>query len=106
MLREARPLTAVRASVDELIAKKLRYLVPMAIIFIVGYIGLTVLAGFAKGVLALKVVGGFNLGFLLIACNYVLSWMLAIVYARIANTVFDPRARELATAMAGAGASA
>jgi len=93
---------AAHAAIRALIVEKLRYLVPMTIIFVIGYIGLTVLAGFAKGVTGLKVAGGFNLGFLLIACNYVLSWVLAIIYVRIANRVFDKLAGEAAAAVAGA----
>ena len=82
--------TANDDTIRRLIAAKVRFLVPMLIIYMVGYIGLTVLAGFAKGFMALKVVGSLNLGFVLIAFNYLLSWVLAIVYAHVANTVFDP----------------
>jgi len=85
-------LEAAHASIKVLIAAKLKFLVPMTIIFMVAYIGLTVLAGFAKGLLATKIIGSLNLGFVLIAFNYVLSWTLAIVYERIANGTFDPLA--------------
>jgi uncharacterized membrane protein (DUF485 family) len=93
---------AAHAAIRALIAEKLRYLVPMTIIFVIGYIGLTVLAGFAKGVTGLKIVGGFNLGFLLIAGNYLLSWSLAIVYVRVANRTFDKLAGDAAAALSGA----
>ena len=92
MVRNGASLEAAHASVRQLIAEKLKYLVPMTIIFMVGYIGLTVLAGFAKDLMGIKVIGSVNLGFVLIALNYVLSWVLAIVYGRIANSVFDPLA--------------
>ena len=75
----------------QLIAEKLKYLVPMTIIFMVGYIGLTVLAGFAKGLMGIKVIGSVNLGFVLIALNYVLSWVLAIVYGTSLPTRFSIR---------------
>jgi uncharacterized membrane protein (DUF485 family) len=94
---EAR-LEAAHAAVRSLVAAKLRFLVPMTIIFMVGYIGLTVIAGFAKGLMAVKVVGSLNLGFALIAFNYVLSWVLALVYERIANKIFDPLASSAAAA--------
>ena len=77
---------AAHASIRALIAEKLKYLVPMTIIFMVGYIGLTVLAGFGKSIMGIKVAGAFNVGYLLITLNYVLSWVLAIVYVRIANS--------------------
>lgn len=105
MIRDAGSIEAAHAAIRELTAEKLRYLAPLTIIFLVGYIGLTALAGFAKGVMGLKVIGGLNLGFVLIACNYVLSWALAIIYVRLANRVFDPKAREAAAAISGAGGS-
>jgi uncharacterized membrane protein (DUF485 family) len=94
MLLYGTSLEAAHASVRELIAEKLKYLVPMTIIFMVGYIGLTILAGFAKDLMGMRVVGSVNLGFSLIALNYVLSWVLAIVYGRLAAGKFDPLAAE------------
>ena len=43
-----------------------------------------------------KVVGAVNLGFVLIAFNYLLSWGLAILYGRIAADKFDPLAAKAA----------
>jgi uncharacterized membrane protein (DUF485 family) len=106
MTCDARSLEAAHASLRELTAAKRKYLVPMTITFMVGYIGLTVLAGFAKGLMRTQVVGAFNLGFFLIAVNYVLSWVLAILYVRVANRVFDPLVRKAAAAINSAGASA
>lgn len=106
MTRDTHQLEAAHASVRALIRAKIKYLVPMTIIVMVGYIGLTVLAGFAKGLMGTKVVDGVNLGFALIAFNYVLSWILAVVYVRIANDIFDPLADKAATALAASGASA
>ena len=56
MVRNGASLEAAHASVRQLIAEKLKYLVPMTIIFMVGYIGLTVLAGFARDLMAVKVI--------------------------------------------------
>jgi uncharacterized membrane protein (DUF485 family) len=98
MARNEARLEAARAAVQSLVAAKLRFLVPMTIIFMVGYIGLTVIAGFAKGLMAVKIVGSLNLGFALIGLNYVLSWTLALVYERIANKIFDPLASKAAAA--------
>jgi uncharacterized membrane protein (DUF485 family) len=98
MARNEARLEAAQAAVRSLVAAKLRFLVPMTIIFMVGYVGLTVIAGFAKGLMAVKVVGSLNLGFTLIAFNYVLSWVLALVYERIANNIFDRLASRAAAA--------
>jgi uncharacterized membrane protein (DUF485 family) len=73
-----------------LIDTKRRAIVPMIAIYVVGYMGLSVLAGFGRGVLGIKVLGPVNLGFVLIAGNYVMSWALAIVYARISAKSHDP----------------
>jgi uncharacterized membrane protein (DUF485 family) len=89
-------LEAAHASIRLLVGEKLRYLVPMMITFMTSYIGLTVLAAFAKAFVGTKVVGSVNLGFVLIAFNYVLSWGLAIAYSSIARNRFDPLAARAA----------
>jgi uncharacterized membrane protein (DUF485 family) len=101
MANNGTSLEAAHASLKALIAVKLKYLVPMTIIFMVGYIGLTILAGFAKGLMGTKILGSVNLGFVLIAFNYVLSWVLAIVYGRIAAEKFDPLAAKAAAEITG-----
>ena len=103
MVRNGTSLEAAHASVKQLIAEKLKYLVPMTVIFMVGYIGLTILAGFAKDLMGTRVIGSINLGFVLIALNYVLSWVLAIVYGRIAADKFDPLAARAAAEISGRG---
>ena len=89
-------LEAAHASIRVLIGEKLRYLVPMTVVFMTSYIGLTILAAFAKGLVGTKVIGSVNLGFVLIAFNYVLSWGLAIAYGVIAKNKFDPLAAHAA----------
>jgi uncharacterized membrane protein (DUF485 family) len=96
MTRRDAQSTAAQESVRSLVAAKLRLLIPMTVIFMTGYIGLTVLAGFAQGLMAVKVIGPLNLGYTLIAVNYLMSWVLALVYERIANNRFDPLASKVA----------
>ena len=85
-------LDAAHASVRAFIGEKLKYLVPMTVLFMTCYVGLTVLSGFARDLVGMKVVGPVNLGFALIALNYLLSWLLALRYGRIAQSRFDPLA--------------
>jgi len=92
MARDEAALEAAHGSVRQLIAEKLKYLVPMTIVFMTSYIGLTILAGFAKSLMGTQLIGSLNLGFALIAFNYLLSWGLAIVYGRVAADRFDPLA--------------
>jgi uncharacterized membrane protein (DUF485 family) len=103
MARNGKSLEAAHASLKKLIAEKLKYLVPMTVIFMVGYISLTILAGFASDSMGTKVIGSLNLGFVLIAFNYLLSWGLAIVYGRVAAAKFDPVAATAAMQITGRG---
>ena len=103
MARNRTSLEDAHASVKELIAEKVRYLVPMMIIFIVCHIGLTVFAGFAKDLMCMKIVGSIHLGFMLLRLNYLLSWILAIIYGRVAAGKFDPLAARVAMEITGRG---
>ncbi len=78
------------AEFHALIDAKRRSIVPMIVIYAVGYMGLSVLAGFGRGILGVKVLGPVNLGFVLIAGNYVMSWALAVIYARVSRNSHDP----------------
>jgi len=73
-----------------LVATKLRCIAPMIAVYLTAYLGLSILCGFAKPVLGTKVLGPVNLGFALIALNYLVAWVLAVIYARVANRVHDP----------------
>jgi len=103
MARNGTSMEAAHATVRQLISEKLSYLVPMTVIFMVGYIGLTVLAGFARDLMGTKVIGSVNLGFVLIAFNYLMSWVLAVIYGHIAAGRFDPLATRAALEIAGRG---
>jgi uncharacterized membrane protein (DUF485 family) len=97
------PAMAVAPLITTLIDAKIRLFTPMIIIYLVGYIGLTALAGFAKGFMALKVIGALNVGFFLIACTYVLSLVIALAYVRIANATLDPIVQKVVSALRGRG---
>jgi uncharacterized membrane protein (DUF485 family) len=97
------PAMAVAPSITTLIDAKIRFFTPMIIIYLVGYIGLTALAGFAKGFMALKVIGALNVGFFLIVCTYVLSLIIALAYVRIANSTLDPMVQKVVCALRGRG---
>jgi uncharacterized membrane protein (DUF485 family) len=78
------------ADVAALVATKLRYIAPMIAVYQTAYLGLSILSGFAKPLLGTKVLGPLNLGFALIALNYLVAWVLAVIYARVASRVHDP----------------
>ena len=78
------------AEFKTLVDAKQRAIVPMMVIYVVGYLGLSILAGFGRGLLGTKVLGSVNLGFVLIAGNYLMSWLLGVAYARISAHRHDP----------------
>jgi uncharacterized membrane protein (DUF485 family) len=88
-----------------LIDAKQRSIVPMIVIYVVGYMGLSILAGFGRGILGTKVLGAVNLGFVLIAGNYVMSWVLGIVYARISANRHDPLVKVVVDKARGSAAA-
>jgi uncharacterized membrane protein (DUF485 family) len=93
------------AEFKTLIDAKQRSIVPMVIIYMVGYLGLSVLAGFGRGILGIKVLGAVNLGFVLIAGNYLMSWALAVVYARISSNRHDPLVKVVVDKARASGAA-
>jgi uncharacterized membrane protein (DUF485 family) len=78
------------AEFKTLVDAKQRSIIPMMVISLVGYLGLSVLAGFGRDLLGMKVLGPINLGFVLSAGNYLMAWLLGLVYARIAASQHDP----------------
>lgn len=53
------------------------------------FIGMTLLAGYAKELMTTKLVGSFNVGYSLILAAYVICWAGALLYVRAANGKFD-----------------
>jgi len=70
--------------------------------YLVFYLGVTALAGFAPELMASKVVGSLNLGYVLILATYAMAWIVSVLYVRIAGRSFDPKT-EAAIAALDAG---
>ena len=66
------------ADVAVLVAAKLRCVASMIAVYLTVYLGLSILCGFAKPLLATKMPGPVNLGFALIVLNYLVAWVLAV----------------------------
>ena len=60
--------------------KRLRLVRTLSVVYLVCYLGLAMLCGFARQLAGLKVLGPLNLGYALIFGNYVVAWVLALVY--------------------------
>ncbi len=77
-----------------LISAKARFLVPALILSLGFYLLITVLAGLAPGFMAQRVIGPLSLGYLMVFATYIMAWGVALVYVRVANRSFDPKAAD------------
>jgi uncharacterized membrane protein (DUF485 family) len=101
---ETRPIElAPSEALALLVRRKLRVIGVMTAIYMTSYIGLTLLAGFFRGAMTVHALGPINVGFVLIAANYLLSWILAIAYVRVAHRHFDPLAADIRTILQAGG---
>jgi uncharacterized membrane protein (DUF485 family) len=88
------------AAFRRLTACKRWVLVPMVTVYLGTFLGVCLLAGFARPWFAQPAAGGYSNGNVLIAGTYLLSWALALVYVWIADHHFD---RHAAAAIAAVG---
>lgn len=73
-------------------AKKL--VIGALLVVTLGYfIGMTLLAGYAKPFMAIKLVGSFTVGYGMVLATYVICWAGALIYVRVANGMFDEKTR-------------
>jgi uncharacterized membrane protein (DUF485 family) len=86
-------------SFHELVSVKARFLVPVTVVALAFYLGVNILAGFARGIMSESAVGALNVGYVLIIVLYVMTWVIALVYVRVANRTFDTKAAEAAAAL-------
>lgn len=87
-------------SFRKLMSAKTRFLVPVSVLALAFYLAITVLAGFARGFMSQSVVGAFSVGYFLIVVLYVMTWVIAVVYVRVANRSFDPKAEDAIAGLA------
>ena len=63
---------------------------PAVLLYFLGYVLLSGLAGFAPGFMAIKLIGSFSLGYALILLTYFIAWGVALWYVHTADAEFDP----------------
>ena len=83
---------ASNASFKKLIGIKARFVAPVLGLSCVFIFGTALLSGFDRPLMAEKVAGAFNVGYLLIVMMYCLSWAAATWYVHVANRRFDAQA--------------
>ena len=75
----------------ELVRRKLRFIVPATLFFIVYYFALPVLVGYAPRLMETPVIGAVNIAYLFALSQFFMAWILAALYFRAAGR-FDAMA--------------
>jgi uncharacterized membrane protein (DUF485 family) len=75
-----------------LIRARRNFIIPAVIFFLVYYFALPLSNGLAPSLMNTKVIGNINLAYLFALSEFVMAWILAAIYIRRANRVFDPLA--------------
>jgi uncharacterized membrane protein (DUF485 family) len=84
-----------RPEFQALHSKKMGFLWGLMIFSLVYYFLLPIGAAYFQDWYKIKVWGPDNVGILFAMSQFVVAWSLAFIYARRANTVFDPMAAEI-----------
>lgn len=85
---------AATAEFKALLKAKARFVVPATVFFIVYYFSLPLLVGYAPELMARKVFGVVNVGYLFALSQFFMAWLLAWAYVRAAGR-FDKMARDV-----------
>ena len=80
---------------QELHRRKSRFLWTLMIFSVVYYFLLPVGAAYFTDLFRVKVWGPVNVGIVFALSEFVVAWLIAFVYARVASRTFDPMAAEL-----------
>jgi uncharacterized membrane protein (DUF485 family) len=80
---------------QELHRRKSRFLWALMIFSIIYYFLLPVGAGYFTDLFKAKIWGPVNFGILFALSEFVVAWLIAYVYARVASRTFDPMADAL-----------
>jgi len=85
---------------DELVRKRTSFATTLAIIVLVVFYGFVLLVAFAPDVIAMRLFQGSNLTFGILAglVQFIVFWVLTLVYVRRANGEFDDINNEIVKA--------
>ncbi len=81
----------------QLVRAKWRFVIPATVFFMVYYFLLPVLNGVATGFMRTNVVGSVNIAYLFALSQFFMAWILAWLYIRRANGLFDGLAEKVRT---------
>ena len=91
---------AATAEFKELLAAKLKFIVPATVFFIAYYFALPLLVGYAPALMARKVFGVVNIAYLFALSQFFMAWILAALYVRAASR-FDALASRIIANLKG-----
>ena len=81
----------------ELVSKKRAFVIPATIFFLAWYFGFIILAGYAPDFMGREfITDGLTVGYVFALSQFVMTWVLAAMYLRRADKVFDPLAEKAA----------
>ena len=69
----------------DLMATKKLFIVPAFVVFVVYYFALPLLVGYAPNFMATKVLGVVNLAYLFALSQFLVAWLIAWLYVRVAD---------------------
>jgi uncharacterized membrane protein (DUF485 family) len=73
----------------QLMAARRRFVIPATIFFLAYYFALPILNGVVPDLMRTRVIGSVNIAYLFALSEFIMAWVLAWLYIRRANTVFD-----------------
>jgi uncharacterized membrane protein (DUF485 family) len=79
----------------QLVRARVRFVLPATIFFLVYYFLLPLGNGLAPEFMRTNVVGHINIAYLFALSQFVMAWLLAFLYIRQANNVFDRLAEKV-----------
>ena len=91
---------------QELVRKRRSFVLPATVFFLAYYMGFILLAGYAKDFMASSVYEGLTVGYCLALTQFVMVFVLGVMYLRRADREYDPlaaRVVEMAEERSGPG---
>src|SRR3954451_22406645 len=86
---------------QELVHKRRSFVVPATVFFLAYYMAFILLAGYAKDFMASSVYEGLTVGYCLALTQFLMVFVLGIMYLRKADRTYDPLAPRVLTAAGG-----
>ncbi|HVS49938.1 MAG TPA: DUF485 domain-containing protein [Candidatus Dormibacteraeota bacterium] len=79
----------------QLVRARWRFVAPATVFFLVYYFALPLSNGLFPSVMRTEIIGHINLAYVFAVSEFVMAWVLAYFYIRLATRVFDPLAEKV-----------